>query len=155
MAILTNYLDYFTIGAAVLALVSFLWILILHLRLRKLFSGASGRDVEGVVSGVKRELENLRQEQKNVAEYIAQSEPRLKKSLKHVGMVRFNSFQDLGGQQSFAVALLDEHKDGVVISSLYGREGNRTYAKTIVKGEPQFKLSPEEEEAIKLAMDRQ
>jgi hypothetical protein len=154
MAILTNYLNYFVLAAAVSALISFVWLLVLHIRLRKLFRGASGRDVEGVVSGMKRELEDVRREQKSVAEYIVQSEPRLKKSLKHVGMVRFNSFQDLGGQQSFAVALLDENKDGVVISSLYGREGNRTYAKTIAKGVPQFKLSPEEEEVIRTALSR-
>lgn len=149
-----EYEFYAAYAALIIVMVVFAWHLWFAARLRRFFSGASGRDLEGVIDGMKRELGELKNKHREVAEYIAAAEPRLKKSIKHVGMVRFNSFQDIGGQQSFSVALLDENRDGVVISSLYGREGNRVYAKTIVKGEPQFKLAPEEEEAIKLAYNR-
>jgi hypothetical protein len=70
-----------------------------------------------------------------------------------VGLVRFNPFQDIGGDQSFSLALLDGKNDGVTLSSLYSREGVRIYCKSIQQGQsPQYPLSKEEEQAVTMAI---
>ena len=69
-------------------------------------------------------------------------------SVKRVGMVRFNPFREVGGDQSFSLALLDDDNSGVVITSLYIREGNRVYGKPIKEGKSEYSLSSEEKEAL-------
>lgn len=77
---------------------------------------------------------------------------RLEGSLQRVGLVRFDAFPDVGGQQSFAVALLDDRGDGILLSSLFGREQSWTYAKPVRGGSSPYPLSPEEREAIARAL---
>lgn len=72
--------------------------------------------------------------------------------IKKVGVLRFNPFEDTGGNQSFVLALLNEENDGLVLSSLYTRTGSRWYVKKIQEGKGvEVDLSKEEEEAIKKA----
>jgi hypothetical protein len=75
-------------------------------------------------------------------------------SIQCVGLIRFNPFGDTGGDQSFALALLDKHGDGVVVSSLHGRTATRFYAKPVRGGTSQISLSEEEIQAIQQAMSR-
>ena len=72
-------------------------------------------------------------------------------SLQKVGIVRFNPFLEIGGNQSFSIAFLDGNNDGVVITSLYSRGGNRVYGKPIKAGTSEYSLSEEEREAIERA----
>jgi len=69
-----------------------------------------------------------------------------------IGIVRFNPFKEIGGDQSFSIALLDEQRNGVLITSYYGRELNRIYAKPIRGGVSEHELSAEEKEAVNQAM---
>ncbi|MFC1663953.1 DUF4446 family protein [Patescibacteria group bacterium] len=71
--------------------------------------------------------------------------------LKKVGTVRFNPFSEVGGDQSFSIALLDGNNSGIVITSLFNREGNRVYGKPIKNGKSEYPLSKEEKEAIEKA----
>ena len=73
-------------------------------------------------------------------------------SIQHIGLVRFNPFEDTGSDQSFAVALLDERRDGVVISSLHGRSNTRVFAKPVAGGTSSHTLSDEETQAIRIAV---
>lgn len=73
--------------------------------------------------------------------------------LRHIGLVRFNPFDDTGSDQSFALALLDDRRDGVVLSSLHGRNTTRLYAKPVADGGSRHTLSEEEERAIRLAVE--
>lgn len=68
-----------------------------------------------------------------------------------VGIVRFNPFKEIGGDQSFSIALLDGQDSGFVLTSLYSREGNRVYAKPIERGKSNYQLSEEEKEALRKA----
>jgi hypothetical protein len=77
-----------------------------------------------------------------------QMERDLKASLRQVGMIRFDAFEGTGGEQSFALALLNAQGDGVVISSLQGRAESRLYAKPVKKWDSAYNLSVEEKEAI-------
>lgn len=76
----------------------------------------------------------------------------LSSAVKKIGIVRFNPFNNTGGDQSFAIALLNSKNSGIVISSLYLREGTRVYAKPIDSLKSTYPLSKEEEEAIKKAL---
>ncbi len=78
---------------------------------------------------------------------------RTQRSLQHIGMVRFNPFDDTGSDQSFAIALLDDRRDGVVISSLHGRANTRIFAKPVADGSSPHNLSDEETEAIRIAVE--
>ncbi len=80
-------------------------------------------------------------------------EKRSRGSLQHIGMVRFNPFDDTGSDQSFAIALLDDRRDGVVLSSLHGRANTRLFAKPVEAGSSRHTLSAEESEAIRIAVE--
>lgn len=109
----------------------------------------------------KKEPENLKeilaqfQDLKKSFERISQELESLKKenkfNVQKIGIVRFNPFSEVGGDQSFSIALLDGNDDGVVITSLYSREGNRVYGKPIQNGKSQYPLSEEEKQAIEKA----
>jgi hypothetical protein len=73
-------------------------------------------------------------------------------AVSRVGLVRFNPFEDTGGNQSFALALLDAAGDGVVVSSLHARSGTRIYAKAIRAGRATTALSEEEADAVRQAL---
>lgn len=92
------------------------------------------------------------EELKKQVEKISQTS---KASVQKVGMVRYNPFSNVGGDQSFSVALLDGNNDGVVITSLYSREGNRVYGKAVKNGTSQYSLSNEEKKAIEKAKNDQ
>ena len=75
----------------------------------------------------------------------------LRQALRHVAVVRYDAFGDMGGRLSFSAALLDDQGDGLVLSSINGRSETRTYAKSLVGGESEHTLSPEEQDAITAA----
>jgi hypothetical protein len=76
----------------------------------------------------------------------------LRSALQRVGMVRFNPFEETGGNQSFALALLDGQGNGFVISSLHARAGTRIYGKALSGGRSETALSTEESEAVRIAL---
>lgn len=80
-------------------------------------------------------------------------ENRTQRSLQHIGLVRFNPFDDTGSDQSFAIALLDDGRDGIVISSLHGRANTRLFAKPVTDGSSAHNLSEEEAQAIRVAVE--
>lgn len=80
-------------------------------------------------------------------------EGRTRRSLQHIGLVRFNPFEDTGSDQSFAIAMLDDQRDGVVVSSLHGRSNTRVFAKPVTGGTSQHHLSDEESQAIRIALE--
>ena len=77
-----------------------------------------------------------------------------KKCIQKIGMVRYNAFQDVGSDLSFALAMLDENNDGVVLNGIYSREMSNIYAKPIEKGKSTYTVSAEEAQAIGKAMER-
>jgi len=74
-------------------------------------------------------------------------------SVRRVGLLRYDAFEDVGGRLSFSCALLDEHGTGVVLTSINGRQETRVYAKPVNGGTSSHNLSLEEEEAIRRALD--
>ena len=77
----------------------------------------------------------------------------LQTCIQRVGMVRFNAFDDTGSDLSFSLALLDERGNGLVVSSLYGRNESRIYAKPVLNRQSTYALSAEEQKAIRIASE--
>ena len=74
-------------------------------------------------------------------------------TVRHVALLRYDAFEDVGGRLSFSCALLDDHGNGVVITSINGRQETRVYAKSVTRGASSYNLSTEETEAIRQALE--
>ncbi len=121
-------------------------------RLRAFFAGKDAKSLEDVFVVLRKEVMEARRTLQDLDTRTAEARERLRGSVQNVGIVRFNPFSNAGGDQSFWIALLDERRNGVVISSLYARDGVRVYGKPIQQGASSYQLSKEEEEAIKKAI---
>jgi hypothetical protein len=87
-----------------------------------------------------------------VNERVGQAERRLDGTIAYRGLVRYDAYNEMSGHQSTSIALLDATRSGVVLSSIHHREQARMYAKQVHDGEAELELSPEEAEAVRLAM---
>jgi hypothetical protein len=84
-----------------------------------------------------------------------ETDKRVTGCVQRYGMVRFDAFVDVGGEQSFALALLDDKGTGLVLSNIYGRQDSRMYVKEMVDGQSDKPLSDEEKNAVGLAFGRE
>jgi hypothetical protein len=96
----------------------------------------------------------MQREVKDVQGTCSELARRLQGSLRHFGMIRYNAFADTGANLSFSLALLSDEGDGFVLTSLYGREETRVYAKPVERGASSYALSEEERQAISMAWGR-
>ena len=85
-------------------------------------------------------------------ERMAETERRLHLTFVHRGLVRYDAYNEMSGRQSVSIALLDDSESGVVLTSIHHREQARLYAKQVMNGRGQLELSPEEAEAVRLAL---
>jgi hypothetical protein len=83
---------------------------------------------------------------------LGTAEGRLDGTIAFRGLVRFDAYNEMSGQQSVAIALLDAEQSGIVMSSIHHRDQARLYVKHVVGGEPEYPLSPEEIEAVRVAL---
>ena len=121
-------------------------------RVRKeFFSSGNNLNLEQILVNQNRALNKLSEETKAQDISLNQLYKLNRNNVQKIGFTRFNPFDDSGGNISFALALLDAKDDGVIISSLHGREGTRVYAKSVKAGHSESKLTEEEIEAIKKA----
>jgi hypothetical protein len=151
--------DEVALGAAAAAILALLLSLTAHLRvtrLRRGFAAIDGADgphsVLDALGAHQRETATLRAEIAAARGEVAKTRAELADALRHVSVVRYDAFGEMGGRLSFTAALLDDAGDGLVITSIHGRSEARTYAKGIKAGRSEQSLSPEEEQSIELAM---
>lgn len=154
-------LDYLIVFIALtsLSLLNLAFLLIVYLRQNRILnrfkfmlSGKGGESIEDALREnlkTMKDMEKEREEVKLLGESIIRLFP---DCLQKLGVVRFKAFPGIGGDQSFALALLDGKNNGVIISSIYGRDDSRVYAKPINEGKSSYNLSSEEEEALKKAI---
>jgi hypothetical protein len=136
----------------------FVWVVLLQLhyirfwsRFRRIIKDTKGDSLEHLLIEHMKSLEMTRREIKKVSAAHEYLEAMTTRSVQKIGLVRFNPFHDTGSNQSFSLALLDLYDNGVVISSIHGREGTRVYAKALQSGRSKHKLSDEEQLAIEQA----
>ncbi|WP_126425918.1 DUF4446 family protein [Brevibacillus marinus] len=125
----------------------------LRRQLRRLLRGSSGESLEANLNRLLDEVEQLQQVQRDQQFQINRLAKRMSGSCGNLAIIRYNAFGEFGNDLSFSLALLDDEQNGVVITSIYGREENRIYAKPIEAGTSAYLLSEEEKAVIKRASD--
>ncbi len=98
--------------------------------------------------------ENVEKQNKELLEYTKKLEDNMQNCLQKVGVVRYNAFDDVGSDLSFALAILDNHNNGYVLNGIYARENSNIYAKPVENGKSTYILSVEEKEAIEKAINQ-
>lgn len=156
-----SYAIWIAAGFLVLLLLSWLWIFLLSRKVarlqkkqQKLIKGTAAAEFADILGQQGEDIQELQKQVGQILQRLEEQHRLLQKSIGSAGIVRFNAFADSGGQLSFAIALLDREKNGVVISSIYGREEQRIYAKPIKKGSSDYMLSEEEQAAMEQAMEQ-
>lgn len=121
-------------------------------RAYELLQVAEGREtIVDVMGRTMEEFSDLRDEVVRLEMGLAATRRDLAMALRHVSVVRYDAFGDMGGRFSFSAALLDDGGDGLVITSIHARSETRTYLKGLSGGDSDITLSPEEQQAVRLA----
>jgi hypothetical protein len=145
------------IAVTVLSLLNIVWQFDLQTRLRRLQErykkppGLEGIGTEAGLEEIVSCIEDLQGRMGQMENMGAGLQTTLGHAVQGFGMVRFQAFPETGGDQSFALALVDGGGNGVVISALYSRDGTRVYGKPLAAWVSTYNLSEEEEEALERA----
>ena len=160
---LTDPAGLVALGAAAIALLALIFATVLAVKLRRLRAaqvvvlGTSGRDdLVAHASSLQTAFEALHGRVEEIAERLddrmAGAERRLDGAIAHRALVRYDAYGELSGHQSTSLALLDAGRNGVVLSCIAHRDTARLYCKQVHDGRGEHELSPEEDEAIRLAL---
>jgi hypothetical protein len=161
---LTSTTGIVALAAGALALIAFataIWLAIVLRRVRRdqrVVLGEQGAgDLVAHAAGLEREFRVLHEYVEDMAaglhERMAEAEQRLDGAVAYRALVRYDAYGEMSGHQSTSIALLDARRDGVVLSSILHREQARLYAKRVEGGVGELELSPEEQEAVRLALE--
>jgi hypothetical protein len=146
------------LAAAGVGAVALVWVIVLGVKLRRLRAaqrtilGGEETDLAAHAASLQEAFVQLRDWVEEVASglegRVAGAEQRMDGSIAHTSVVRYDAMNELSGQQSSTVALLDARRTGVVISSILHRDQARLYVKQVRDGNPEYELSPEEQQAV-------
>ena len=150
---------YVTIALSVVSIILAVVLIIVLCKLktlkRRVDALTRGKDTESlediIVSFLER-VESLEEGEEITRAALNAIKDNLKITYQKTGLVKYDAFREMSGALSYSLALLDKENNGVLISSMYSREGCYTYAKEIIKGESKINLSEEEAEALKQAV---
>jgi hypothetical protein len=150
------------LAAAGVAVVAFVWVIVLAVKLRRLRAaqrtvlGPGEADLVSHAAAIQEAFVQLRDWVEETAVRLegrmATAEHRIDGCVAHTSLIRYDAWGEMSGQQSSTVALLDASKTGVVVSSILHRDQARVYVKQVHEGESELELSPEERQAIEAAM---
>lgn len=121
-------------------------------RYRKMMTGVEGDNLERLIMNCIDETADVSRENQEMKVEIRDIQALLQKAITRVAVVRFRAFEDMGSDLSYAVALLDSDNNGVVMSSIFGREDSRSYVKPITAGQSSYTMTNEEQDALRQAM---
>jgi hypothetical protein len=125
---------------------------LLRRRLRRVLPEGETGGIDVILDRQLKSIEGLSERVDALNKLHHELENLTQRTIQKVGVVRYNPFSDTGGDQSFAIALLDSLGNGVVLSSLHSRTDTRVFAKPVQSGRSKFQLSDEEQDAIKKAL---
>jgi hypothetical protein len=144
-------------AGAALTLLLFAWI---WLRVRRLkvgqavLLGGGKSDLVDFAVSLQGRIDDLYRAVDEVAAGLVRVDRRTDESVRNISIVRYDAYEDAGGNQSASLAVLDSQRTGVVVSAIQGRDYARIYMKELDRGRPSVALSPEEAEAVERAMSR-
>ncbi len=143
------------LGLGVAVIILMILVFNLHRKLRSmeqrwqaLLREASGSNIERMLHDHFDERRMLLAEHAETRRRVEVLEEKLEGSKRHLGLVRYDAFEDVGGSQSFALAIFDDRGDGAIVNSLVGRADCRVYAKPLNRGRSDRTLSQEEQRAL-------
>lgn len=119
---------------------------------RRLLTGKGEINLEEVLMSLGERTKRLEERLSLVEEELARNREEALGYLQKWSLMRYKAFANTGGEQSFSLVILDRKGDGVVLSSIYGREESRVYAKAIKNGKSSYPLSEEEEQVLARAL---
>jgi len=157
--VIENNLALIVIALTASLIIFLIWTIAITFKLKvirkKLMLFFQGKKISNLEDLLISQIENIKSLDKDIQELYNISNKingLAMTGLHKVGVVRFNPFKDVGGDQSFAIALLNGDDNGITISSLYTREGTRIYSKSILSGKSEkYPLTNEEKQAIEIA----
>ena len=120
---------------------------------QNLMKGIENKNLEDIIIDNKKAIDRLEKNYWTINSRLEETEKGLNTCLKNVALERYDAFHGVGGQQSFSIALLDDNGNGIVITTIHGREDSRTYAKYLDKGNSKNTLSEEEKKVISKALN--
>ena len=125
----------------------------LRSRLRRVLTGGETTSLDQILDQQAQRLDGLSGRLDALNKLHTELEATTQRSIQKVGVIRYNPFSDAGGDQSFAIALLDAEGNGLVVSSLHSRTETRVFAKPVRAGRSTYSLSDEEQQAVKKALE--
>ena len=160
---LTSTTGIVAIAAGAIAIVALLVTAALAARLRRVrmdqrvVLGDERRDLVGQAADLQAQFEALHRYVEDIAagleDRVGTIEARLDGTISHRALVRYDAYGEMSGRQSTSIALLDSTASGIVLTSIHHRDQARLYAKEVREGKPELELSPEEDEAIRRALE--
>jgi Protein of unknown function (DUF4446) len=160
---LTSTAGIVAIAAAAVAVVSLIFNLVLLVKLRqfardqRLVLGDRREDLVAHAASLQRQFEALHDyvedEAGRMHDRMEAAERRLDGAVAYRSLVRYDAYGEMSGRQSTSIALLDATRSGIVLSSIHHRDQARLYAKQVYEGRAELELSPEEEDALRLALE--
>ena len=160
MSVSSSTAAWIGIGAAVAAGLALLLTLWIWLRVRRLLEGqkvllgGENADLVDFAVSLQGRIDDLHRAVDEVAAGLVRVDRRADESVRNISIVRYDAYEDAGGNQSASLAVLDSQRTGVVVSAIQGRDYARIYMKELDRGRPSVALSPEEAEAVERAMSR-
>ncbi|MBI3289886.1 DUF4446 family protein [Candidatus Microgenomates bacterium] len=127
------------------------WTVYRELQLRRFLGKAKSGDVRKLIENLLEQTSATNDTIKNAGQVLAQIQKKDLKHIQKIGLVRFNPFRDVGGNQSFTLALLNDEDTGIVLTGLHARESTRLYVKDVIRGTSRSELSREEKQALEVA----
>lgn len=120
-------------------------------KLRSLFQGNDAKSLESIIYDMQSRLNAHNAHAVKNTNDIYNLANRLKTRIRNVSTIRFKPFEDAGSNQSFAIAIVDDNQDGVILSSLYTRERMSVFAKPVKNGKSEYELTNEERNVLESA----
>lgn len=113
----------------------------------------NGNNIEELLKQYVKKVETVEAKNEEIISYCRVIDENLKRCTQKIGVVRYNAFKDVGSDLSFALAILDDYNNGVVLNGIYARDNSNIYAKPIENGNSKYILSEEEKEAVSRAIN--
>ena len=143
------------VAALALVVVAVLWRRVVRLRAaQNALLGGGTHDLVDFAVSLQGRIDDLHGAVGEVAAGLSRVDRRVDGALTNTSVVRYDAYEDTGGQQSASFAFLDANRTGTVVTAIQGRDYARIYVKDIDRGRPSVALSPEEQEAVERAMSR-
>ncbi|MHA6531578.1 DUF4446 family protein [Paenibacillus sp. BAC0078] len=159
--IITEQLSLFIMGFAFVIILLAIVLIVQGAKIRKMrrryeamMTGNGVEDLETLLIDLKNQGDMLEEGQREHKAMIEAAQAKIRGMKSKVALKRYNAFGERGNDLSFSLAILDDNRNGIVLTSLHNRENSYIYSKPLENGESQYPLSPEEKEVIALALQQ-